>query len=221
MRALLPPVPSPQSARVVQQGCDAAGMPGMDGHDDPTDFVERVSADGLAERVFSGVNPRVEVSSVPFDSKPTAQQREQASQFVDQVRSVVKARGWDDPANVVRDGYRPMQQCNSHLINIAAVLDGRDLDPEHPEFIVVEPGPDGKTHFHSVMFMASTNTGHGPQRFGPLAIWHFHSGSQCMIDGVILVPQTSATCPAGTARFERTPEMLHVSLTGNPFDPGM
>jgi len=218
---LLPAPPTPTAARKVQRGCDAAGMPGMGDHVEGEEFTSKTAPDGRFERVFGGMNPRVEVSEFPFDAVATEAQGRAADTFVARVREVVKERGWEDPANVIRDGYRPMQQCNSHLINVDAVLDGRDLDPEHPEFLVVEPGGDGRTRFHSVMFMASSNEGHGPQPFGPLAVWHYHTTAQCMIDGLILVPQTGGGCAPGTKRYERTPEMLHVTMSGFPFDPGM
>lgn len=240
---LFPPAPTPEEARVVSERCQGnleieGGVPTADGpmlstegHDhgdggaalteEDLRYVERTAADGRHERVFGGINPRVEVSTIPFDAQPTDADREAAAAFVDEVAATIEARGWDDPANVARDGYRPMQDCNSHWVNIDAVLDGRDLDPEHPEFVVLEPGLDGKNHFHSVMFMEGTNTGAGPQPFGPLAVWHYHETGSCMLAGVLVVSQTGSACPEGSERYERTPEMLHVRIGPTPFSPDM
>jgi len=217
---LYPPAPSAKEAAVAGEGCMENMMEGMD-MEESTVFTADRAEDGSYERVYGGKNPRTETSKMPFDTAATPKQKADADAFVAKVKAVVKKRGWTDPANVVRDGYRPMQECNSHYINIDAVLDGRDLDPEHPEFIVLEAGHDGKNHFHSVMFMTDSNTGHGPQPFGPLAVWHYHVGGNCLIEGVFNVPQNTATCPKGTEHYDRTPEMLHVSVTGPPFSPAM
>ncbi len=204
------------------------GVPMEGGHQHGTEltpadlaFTERTAADGRFERIYGGINPRVEVSEVPFDQQPTDAEREAAADFVDQVAATIDDRGWDDPAQVIRDGYRPMQECNTHLVNVDAVLDGRDLDPAHPEFVVVEPGADGRNHVHSVMFMVGENDAHGPQPFGPLAVWHYHETGGCMIRGVLLIPAVSTACPAGTSAYEHTPEMLHVAVSATPFSPDM
>lgn len=234
--ALFPEVPDPEGFRQVSERC--AGNLAIEGgvpmeatgtHDHGTAeltaadlaFEERTAPDGTFERVFGGINPRVEVSTMPFDQQPTDDERAAAAAFVDEVAAVIDERGWEDPAQIIRDGFRPMQECNTHLVDVAAVLDGRELDPARPEFIVVEPGDDGQNHFHSVMFMVGSNAGHGPQPFGPLAVWHYHDTGGCMIEGVLVIPATSAECPAGTARYERTPEMLHVSVSATPFSPDM
>ena len=52
-----------------------------------------------------------------------------------------------------------------------------------------------------------------------MAIWHYHIGDDCLIEGIVNVPQNTATCPAGTERFPHPPEMLHVSVSGPPFSP--
>ena len=217
---LYPPKPSAKDAAVAGEGCMENMMEGMD-MPESTVFTSDRAPDGSYERVYGGKNPRTETSRIPFGTPPTAQQQAAAKAFVAKVKATVKKRGWTDPANVVRDGYRPMQPCNSHYVNVDAVLDGKDLDPEHPEFIVLEAGQDGKNHFHSVMFMTDSNTGHGPQPFGTLAIWHYHVGDNCLIEGTFNVPQNTATCPPGTKRYPRTPEMLHVSVSGPPFSPAM
>lgn len=221
--ALLPEAPSLATAGVVEAGCDAIGMPGTiePGPDDAV-FTERQAANGSHERVFGGINPRVEVSAVPFGQPATEAESAAAQRFVTAVKDHIDTSGWTNPAKVVADGYRPLQRCNTHFINLDYVFDGRELDPSKPEFLVLSPSHGGRVGLHAAMFYAASNAGHGPQRFGSLAIWHYHEGGGCMVGGLVPVPGSPDDCPDGSEPYPRTPEMLHVSLMAeNPFDPGM
>jgi hypothetical protein len=245
--ALLPPAGDPADAAKVPEDCLAnldamAGMgdmgstgdamPGQSegGHDhgstapeggDTTPVSTGRAPDGRYERTFAGINPRTEVSDVPFDAPATDEQRNAAAAFVAEVRAAVERHDWTDPVALAKAGYRPLQQCNSHWVSIEAVLDGRMLDPEHPEFVVVVAGNDGVERFESVMFLVNQPLEHGPQPFGSLAVWHFHQGRVCAIAKAFTLPRIDETCPSGSIEEDRSPEMLHVRLDGAPFRADM
>lgn len=220
--AAFPPAPSPDAARHVSTECrndlvdmDVEGMDHGAAAMADAPFTARRAPDGSYERDYTGANARVETSKVPFDATPTPTQARDAADFVATVRAAVARHGWDDPAQAIRDGFQPLQDCNSHFINIAYALDGRLLDPNRPEYLVMAARPDGTVHVEAVMFMAQ-GMAHGPQEFGSLATWHYHLQNACMA-GTLMVPAVGTGCPAGTQLLHRTPEMLHVTLAGSPF----
>lgn len=218
----LPPVPSVADADALPTYCEALDPSTHHHMIDESPGVDSRAADGTYERTFEGLNPRVEVSAVPFDQPPTEAEQVAADRFVAEVRAVVGARGWRDPAEVVRSGYRPFSECNPHYVNVDAMFDGRTFDPELPEFVMLEPGEDGRLAVTGVMFVAPDPTAHGPQRFGALGVWHYHRNPMCSIGSFMLVTADTENCPKGTERFEHTPEMFHVRLDGaNPFDSSM
>lgn len=217
---LLPPAEGGEDARANDEGCDV--MPeDMDMSPDETFEVDR-GPDGSFEREFGGSEAIVEVSMTPFTAAPSVESRDAADSFVKLVRQLVVAKGWDDPAVAARDGFRELSDCSDHWVNIDYMFDGKVLDVEHPEFLMYEPAADGRNHFVGTMFVAADADDHGPELFGAFAPWHYHDRAMCGVGALMLVELDPSSCPVGTSRFERSPEMLHVFQAGSdPFRSSM
>lgn len=222
-----PPAPATTVGAAATTGSDPlcgalAVMPEMSHEPGPAGTVHR-TASGRWERVVEGADPHVDVSRYPFTQQPTARQEAAAQRFAGTVRRAAVAHGWEDPRRALAAGYRPMQRCGTHWVNVSYALDDQVLDPDRPEFLIYENHGHG-LHLDSVMFTAAANGSHGPQPFGPAAVWHLHlAGDQCMRSGIIVTEQVGTGCPAGSRRYRRTVEMLHVMMDPSygPFALGM
>ncbi len=214
---------SSTTAASVDPMCVQPSAPGsMDHHGGSAPGV--AVGDGRWERTYGNPNPHIDTSAYPFEQPPTDAERRAAAAFVAEVRTTVERNGWADPERARADGFAPMQTCASHWMDRNAVFDDDVLDPDRPESLIYVRGPDGRPRLESVMFLARTNEEHGPQPFGPVAVWHRHEATGlCMEAGLLIPDQPAGGCPPGTGRYDRTVEMLHVMLEpgADPFATGM
>lgn len=159
-----------------------------------------------------------ELSSYPPDAIPTPEQRRAAERLVEDSHRAVVAHGWQDRAKALADGFYLMPNDNQHFQNDAFLLDDRILDPDHPEFLIYAPSPDGMSLLGLMFLMPRSER--GPQVGGPLTVWHYHlwNGIRCFRDGVIplgTAPRQGRHCKEGVPSL-RSPEMLHVWLIDRP-----
>lgn len=192
-----------------------------------------------------------DVSKYPFDQQPTTEQVAAANAFRSSVItatrrysdiSEARAQGYRiDEVKLIEDALRDqpglLKSWQSglhshgfvaHIGNPDLYLDGVDLDPGRPEWLMY--WTDGSQwKLVGVMFLVPL--GHrGPQPFGPTFFWHYHHWDRsCMNDAgfplsyatersQIMFEQTrdpSIGCTAGR-RLPKTPEMLHVWTVDNP-----
>lgn len=215
----LPPALTGTDAEPADDECDS--MSGMNMSPDTT-FDDRQLPNGTYERVYGGNEQLVEVSAAAFGADADDATTRAASEFVDEVRAQSTASGRDDPAEAAAQGFRPLSTCSDHWVNVANMFDDRVLDPTHPEFLMFEPDSTGHNRFVGTMFVARAVNEHGPQKFGPLAPWHYHDHPMCGIGTVMFVDLDPAACPPGTDLFAHSPEMLHVFQRGSdPFRSSM
>jgi hypothetical protein len=149
---------------------------------------------------------------------PTAAEQVAADRLVAATRNAV-AR-YRDSAIAEQEGYRPITPFAfygaraAHYQRDAALLDGRLLDPQHPEHLIYLKAADGRLTLIGVMYLAPV--GQGPAIGGPLTSWHTHDDLCANRDGVVPMLPTG-TCLAGTAPLPL--EMLHIWLVDHPNGP--
>lgn len=113
-----------------------------------------------------------EVSIHPPGAEPTPEQERAAQELVEASHRAVLAHGWQDHAVALADGFYRMPNDRRHFHKDAHLLDDRILDPDHPEFLMYEPSPDGMA-LTGLMFLMPRQV-RGPQVGGPLTVWHYH-----------------------------------------------
>jgi hypothetical protein len=175
----------------------------------------------------------IEVSRWERGTEPTAAQRAETDDLARRTRAAVRAIV--TAADAAAAGYEVRDDGDSHaghdgaagqsgegrtvhLVNPDLVADGRELDPEHPEALVLDAASDV---VYGAMFLSEPDRA-GPQA-SPAAPWHYHFYEKpvCFYDdaadletrAVLAVP---APCPEGRSETHRSPEMLHVWLVDNP-----
>jgi hypothetical protein len=185
-------------------------------------LVERLrTPEGRYEdRLVIGGETATEVSDFPPGSEPTDAQRAAADELRREVRAALAA--WPDLDAALAAGFEPYPHLGrSHVVHLGNVADGRVLDPEHPEFLLV----DDNGVVHGAMFLAADNTAAGPQPGGPLTVWHYHTypAPACWRPGGLLPAvdplADQSACPEDALISERSPEMLHVWLLEHPQGP--
>lgn len=162
-----------------------------------------------------------EVSSLPPDSEPTAEQQRAADELVRRAEEVAHARNWFDFQQGLADGFKLMFADRRHYANQEFVLDEHVLDLERPEFLMYYGTPEGK-QLAGMMFYTSSPEGVGPQPGGPLTLWHYHvwTHKSCLLQRMLLVglPDQQGRCAQGEP-MHRSPEMIHVWLVDHPLGP--
>jgi hypothetical protein len=149
---------------------------------------------------------------------PTAAEQAAADRLVAATRSGT-AR-YTDSLVAEQEGYRPVTPFAfhgaraAHYQRDAAVLDGRILDPQHPEHLIYLKDDDDHLTLIGVMYLAPI--GQGPAIGGPLTSWHTHDDLCANRDGVVPMLPTG-TCLAGTGPLQV--EMLHIWLVDHPDGP--
>ncbi|MDQ3897738.1 MAG: hypothetical protein M3326_10960, partial [Actinomycetota bacterium] len=174
----------------------------------------RAAASALADDpIFSGADT----------SHATGQQLQAAKRLIETTRAAVTAR-FPDQAALLAAGYRSIGDGlvtrYDHFIKPEYMNDGRELDPDHVESIVMERTPTG-WRVASAMYIldAGKTMDDAPDVAGPLTVWHDHQDlcwdpSGLRLAGVVL----NGRCfPGGT--FRATPPMLHVWLDDQPCGP--
>lgn len=156
--------------------------------------------------------------------KASEQQLQAARDLIVRTREAM-GRQFSDEASVVAAGYRSIGDGGAvgsyeHFIKTAYLLDGRELDPDHVESIVLERTASGK-RVVSAMFVLELGRklADAPDIAGGTAAWHDHQNLCWDDSGVRLTGRVvNGRCqPGGT--FRPTPPMLHVWLQDHPCGP--
>ncbi len=158
-------------------------------------------------------------------STATDEELRVAAALVLQTREAVRSRFPTQEA-VVAAGYSSIGDgfpisSFEHFVNPGYVNDGRQLDPQRVESIVVESTPTGKWVVSAMYILEPGHTmGDVPAQTGSLTPWHEHhnicwDGSGVRIAG--FVDDAGRCHPGGT--FRVTPPMLHVWMRDNECGP--
>lgn len=163
-----------------------------------------------------------EVSAWPIDAEPSAEQRRAGDDFVAQVREALQGLTTVDDA--VAAGYdHPDGIDEFHLVNRTYLDDDALLNPQRPEFLVIDPDAGLVL---GAMFLWTPGE-HGPQLAGPASVWHFHDATsggdafRCWdgpLPAVGAFDPVTDTCSRGDRR-DQSPEMLHVWSIDHPGGP--
>jgi hypothetical protein len=146
-----------------------------------------------------------------------------AKRLIESTRAAVGAK-FPDQAALLAAGYRSIGDGlvapYDHFIKPEYLQDGRELDAERVESIVLERTPDG-WRVASAMYIleAGKTMADVPDVAGELTVWHDHQNlcwdrSGLRLAGLYL---NGRCVPAGTLRA--TPPMLHVWLADHPCGP--
>lgn len=156
----------------------------------------------------------------------TPDQQQAADAFVARSFEAALAKNWFDRSKGLADGFTTPGSDSRHHRNDAFVLDGIQLDPERPEYLMYYPDPnrDGEQTLTGLMFLADGQVKHGHQFGGPLAIWHYHKykNARCWAKRGLLssgMVDAQGRCPIGSTPINRSPEMVHVWLIDHPRGP--
>lgn len=167
-------------------------------------YVMAVSANAVDESAFAPGTP------------VTDEQRAAADDLVRRSRAFL-AR-YRTQQDALADGWQRWTDVDQlHLVNTANMTDGRVLDPDHPESLMM----DGEGRIVAVMYVMPSPDKAGPQPGGPLMVWHYHDLGRptCYGFGGIqpqpleLDPATGA-CRHGTTLYDHSSAMVHVWRDG-------
>ncbi|HET7719957.1 MAG TPA: hypothetical protein VFK43_08325, partial [Acidimicrobiales bacterium] len=148
---------------------------------------------------------------------------EAAKRLIESTRAAVAAR-FPDQAALLAAGYRSIGDGLvtpfDHFIKAEYLQDGRELDPERVESVVLERTPAG-WRVASAMYIleAGKTMADVPDVAGELTAWHDHQNLCWDRSGLRLAGlYMNGRCfPGGTLRA--TPPMLHVWLADHPCGP--
>jgi hypothetical protein len=167
-----------------------------------------------------------EVSEFDPNGSVTPEQQQAADDFVKRCFDAAIAKGWFDREKGLADGFRTKGSDERHHRNDDYVVDGVQLDPERPEYLMYYPDPEqpGEFALTGLMFLADAPQARGTQFAGPLAIWHYHvyTNARCWARGGLLSTgmfDRNGGCITGGVPIHRSPEMVHVWLIDHPRGP--
>ena len=182
-------------------------------HDEAAPHGHGERAELAADPVFAGADT----------SHASADDLEAAKRLIDTTRAAVAAR-FPDQAALLAAGYRSIGDGlvtpYDHFIRADYLTDGRELDPDRVESIVMERTPTG-WRVASAMYILEVGKTMAdvPDVAGGLTVWHDHQNlcwdrSGLRLAGLLV----NGRCfPGGT--FQATPPMLHVWLVDHPCGP--
>jgi len=218
-------------------GCDATDR---DSNDLPDRFARRYlpfSPKWIPESTIPPKPQRspqqviYEVSEFDPHLDPTSEEQASGDDMVKRCFDAAVKNGWFDREKGLADGFLTMGSDSQHHRNDAYVLDGIQLDPERPEYLMYYADPDDEDAWvlTGFMFLADEKESRGHQFAGPLALWHYHiyTNARCWAeDGMISTGMVDASgeCTTGGEPIHRSPEMVHVWLIDHPrgaFSTGM
>jgi hypothetical protein len=148
------------------------------------------------------------------DKEPTAEQQRNAQELLEKTFAAVKARGWLNKEQALKDGYQNMYQDKIHYYKEEFLYDDEVLNPERPEFLMFYPTQHGEL-LMGVMFGSVER---GPQIGGPLTLWHYHiEKGICYRNGHLPIGEVNekGECAEGVTS-KHSPEMLHMWFFDHP-----
>lgn len=158
------------------------------------------------------------------DPRLTETEQERGTELLTETREALAA--FPDEASIVAVGYTSIGDGRAvgrfeHFVNTAYMSDGRELDPDAIESIVVQRQADGSKKVVSAMYILETGSTMDdvPDVAGELSVWHDHQNlcwdaTGKRLAGVVVDGQCR---PGGT--FRPTAPMLHVWLEDTPCGP--
>ena len=166
-----------------------------------------------ADPVFAGADT----------SHASVTELEAAKRLIESTRAAVAAR-FPDQAALLAAGYRSIGDGLvtpfDHFIKAEYLQDGRELDPERVESVVLERTPAGWRVVSAMYILEAGKTmADVPDVAGELTAWHDHQNLCWDRSGLRLAGlyMTGRCFPGGTLRA--TPPMLHVWLADHPCGP--
>lgn len=155
-----------------------------------------------------------------YDPRLTPEQREAARKLIDDTISGMER--YPDLDAVIADGYISIGDGLTgfeHWVNVAYIVDGKELDPNAIESIVAKVNLDGSRQIVSAMYLMAPGSTMDdvPDIAGPLTRWHDHQ-DLCWEGARV----TGRVRPDGSCRrgeFRATSPMLHVWLVPHPCGP--
>jgi hypothetical protein len=197
-------------------------MDGMDEGDHDMEGMDHAhDAAAVAPVPYDGTLP-VDLGGVPG---VTPEQQAEAEDLV--TRTIEDLPQFADPATLPARGWYPIGDAITgfeHYINWPLIDDGDILNPNAPESIVFQVGPNGERTLVAAMFITPRDvTIEDPPDFGgALVQWHAHNNlcyggvpNQLRIMAVVDYPQP---CPGDTFRDHLSP-MIHVWIVPNECGP--
>ena len=166
-----------------------------------------------------------EVTEYPPLTRPTPAQQKAADEFVERCYQAAVDHGWAERSKGIADGFVTKGADRLHHRNDEYVLDGVQLDPDRPEFLMyyADPEREGEYALAGFMFYVDGPDDRGFQFGGPLTVWHYHTytNARCYSKGLISLGliRPDKTCPEGSVPIHRSPEMIHVWLIDHPRGP--
>lgn len=133
-----------------------------------------------------------------------------AARFAD--FNVAMAEGYYQTTSFSLDSYG-----HAHYHNRRYGLDGRTLDPVHPENLVYFKRQNGEMVLLGAQYLAPRGRGLAPG--GPLTSWHTHPELCVGQAGMVVRIQTPDQCPTTATLVGDSVEMLHVWIFDNPDGP--
>ncbi len=211
----------PAAARALSPVWAVAALPVLVGatapHHHPTQPGGGQHAHGVSlasDPIFRGADT----------SKASEEQLQAARDLIVRTRQAVSRQLSDEPS-VVAAGYRSIGDgsgvgSHEHFVNPSYLADGRELDPERVESIVVERTGSGKRIVSAMYILEMGKTlADAPATAPGVAAWHDHQDLCWDPIGLRLAGRlVNGRCvPAGI--FVATPPMLHVWLQDHQCGP--
>lgn len=203
------------------------------GHDDPSanahdeaaapdhaDRAQPAEGAGHAESANGAGDPFISIA----DSRLTKQQRQRATDLL--VSTRVALAKFPDEHSLVAAGYRSIGDGRrpgsfEHFVNTTFMRDGRELDANAIESVVMQKQLDGTKTIASAMYILESGKTMAdvPEVAGALTPWHDHQNlcwdeTGTRLTGVVV---DGKCVPGGT--FRPTAPMLHVWATDTPCGP--
>lgn len=158
------------------------------------------------------------------DARLTEAQRARAVSLLVTTRAALLAR-FPDRASVEAAGYVWIGDGRhvggyEHFVQLEYMTDGRELDPDHIESIVLQRQADGTESVVTAMYILERGKTMAdvPEVAGTLTTWHDHQNLCWDGNGKLAGIVVNGQCrPGGT--FRATPPMIHVWLTDPPCGP--
>jgi len=158
------------------------------------------------------------------DPRLTSTQKQRATNLLTTTRAALAK--FPDEASIIADGYvwigdgrRPGKF--EHFVNRDYLLDGRELDPNAIESIVMQMQPDGTKKVVSAMYILNMGKtlADAPDIAGSLTRWHDHQNlcwdaTYTRLEGIFL----NGRCVPGGI-LHATPPMMHVWVNNPPCGP--
>jgi hypothetical protein len=158
------------------------------------------------------------------DARLTEAQRSRAIAILVSTRAAMLAR-FPDRASVEAAGYAWIGDGRraggyEHFVQQDYMADGRELDPDHIESIVLQRQADGSERVVTAMYILERGKTMAdvPDVAGALTTWHDHQNLCWDANGKLAGIVVNGQCrPGGT--FRATAPMMHVWLTDPPCGP--